>query len=163
MVSASGSISHLLSFPSPSPSKNIYCCLVKVVNLRSATTMTIHNQLPQGTNCAQLLPPQVHLTVSLFCCRYWAITDPFTYPSRMSDTREAEEECSDAACLCCRIFLPFALTVMRQHFQVGLHSELWGSIFTPARYLKGKSNLRLLMRIGISALQHARIRIVGFH
>ena len=22
------------------------------------------------------------------CCRYWAITDPFTYPSRMSDTRE---------------------------------------------------------------------------
>ena len=44
------------------------------------------------------------ITTPRLCCRYWAITDPFTYPSRMSDTREECERPARAQ-LACRIFI----------------------------------------------------------
>ena len=46
--------------------KAINClCLVKIVNIRSATRVASHNQFPPVTNCKHLLMLQVHLMVSM--------------------------------------------------------------------------------------------------
>ena len=54
--------------------------LVKFVNLRSATGVTVHNQLPPLTNSDKLLPPQVHLMVTILFS-HQVVDGPLFMPS----------------------------------------------------------------------------------